>query len=105
MKTDVLLLAVFEKFISICLEYYGLHHCHYFSSPGLTWYAMLKMTEIELELISNIGKYLFVEKGINGSIYYIAKRFSKANNKYIKCYDNSEPSKYIMYLDANNLYG
>ena len=41
-KTDVLLLAdVFEKFISTCLEYYGLDPCHYFSSPGLRWDAML----------------------------------------------------------------
>ena len=62
LKTDVLLLAdVFEKFISICLEYYGLDPCHYFSSPGLSWDAMLKMTEIEVELISkrNERSYFF----------------------------------------------
>ena len=46
--------------------------------------------------------YLFVEKGIRGGIYYIAKRYSKVNNKYMKCYDYSKLSKYIMYLDANN---
>ena len=45
LKTDVLLLAnVFQKFISTCLDYYGLDLCHYFSSPGLSWDAMLKMT-------------------------------------------------------------
>ena len=49
--------------------------------------------------------YLFVEKGMTGGISYIVKRFSKANNKYIKSYDNSKPRKYITYLDANNLYG
>ena len=49
LKTNVLLLAdVFEKFISTCLEYYGLDLCHYFSSPGLNWDTMLKMIEIEL---------------------------------------------------------
>ena len=47
LKTDVLVLAdVFEKFINTCLHYYGLDSCHYFSSPGLSWDAMLKMTEI-----------------------------------------------------------
>ena len=48
LKTDVLLLAdVFEKFINTCLKYYGLDPCHYFSSLGLSWDAMLKMTGIE----------------------------------------------------------
>ena len=52
LKTDVLLLAeVFEKFISTCLDYYVLDPCHYFSSPGLSWDAMIKMTGIELEII------------------------------------------------------
>ena len=52
LKTDVLLLTdIFEKFISTCLEYYGLDCFHYFSSPGLSQDALLKMTEIELELI------------------------------------------------------
>ena len=66
---------------------------------------MLKMTEIELELISDIHMYLFIEKVMRGGISYIAKRFSKANNKHMKCYDDKKPSKYITYLDANNLYG
>ena len=60
------------------------------------------MTEIELELISDIDMHLFIEKEMRGGISYIAKRFSKANNKYMKSYDNKKPSKYIMYLDANN---
>ena len=48
LKTYVLLLAdVFKKFIKTCLDYYGLDPCHYFSSPGLTWDAMLKMTRVE----------------------------------------------------------
>ena len=48
--------------------------------------------------------YLLVEKEMREGISYIAKRFSKANNKYMKSYDNSKTSKYITYLDANNLY-
>ena len=63
LKADVFLLAdVFEKFINTCLKYYGLDPCHYFSSPGIIWDAMLKMTKTELELISDIGVDLFAEK-------------------------------------------
>ena len=62
-NTDVSLLAdVLGKFIAMCLEYYGLDPCHYFSSAGLSWDAMLKITEMELELISIIDMYLFFEK-------------------------------------------
>ena len=63
-----------KKFIIICLDYYGLDPCHYFSSPRLSWDAMFKMTEKKLELISDIDIYLFVEKGMRGGISYIAKR-------------------------------
>ena len=73
----MLLADVFEKFINTCLEYYGLNPCHYFSSPGLSWDAMLKMTGIELELTSDIDKHLFTEKGMRGGISYIAKRYSR----------------------------
>ena len=66
---------------------------------------MFKMTEIELELISDTDMHLFIEKGMRGGISYIAKSYSEANNKCMKCYDSSEESKFIMYLDANNLYG
>ena len=105
LKTDVLLLAdVFEKFIKTCLDYYGLDPCHYFSFPGLSWDAMLKMTGIELDLSSDIDMHLFIEKGMRRGISYLAKRHSKANNKYMECYDSSEKSKCIAYLDANNLY-
>ena len=60
LKKDVLLLAdVFEKFIFTCLKYYDLDPCHYFSAPGLSWDAMLKMTEVTLEKISDPDKYVF----------------------------------------------
>ena len=63
LTTDVLLLAdVFEKFIDTCLQYYGLDHCHYFSCPGLSWDAMLKMTGIKLELISDIDMHCLLKK-------------------------------------------
>ena len=64
-----------------CLEYRGLNPCHYSSSPGLSWDAMLKMNRKELELISDIDMPLFIEKGMRGGISYIAKKYSKENNK------------------------
>ena len=106
LKKDVLLSAdVFEKFISMCLKFYGLNPCHYFSSPGLSWVAMLKMTGIKLEKISDIDKYLFIEKGLRGGVSYISKRYAKANNKYINDYDSKKSSKFTTYLDMDNLYG
>ena len=106
LKTDVLLLAdVFERFIKTYLDYYGLDPCHYFTNPGLSWDAMLKMTGIKLDLISDTDMHLFIEEGIRGGISYISKRHSKAINEYMWSFDTNEENKFIMYLDANNLYG
>ena len=94
LRTNVLLLAdVFESFRGTCLSYYRLDPCHYFSAPGLSWDALLRMTKINLDLISDLG------------ISYIAHRHAEANNKYMKNYNSEKYSSYIMYLDANNLYG
>ena len=69
LKADVLLLADdFEKFINTCIDYYELDPCHYFSSPRLSWDPVLKMTGIELELISDIDIHLFTEKEMTGGI-------------------------------------
>ena len=106
LKKDVLLLAdVFEKFIFASLKYYNLDPCHYFSAPGLSWDAMLKMTKVELEKISDPDIHLFIEKGMRGGISYINTRYSKANNEYCRDYDKTKPKLYINYLHMNNLYG
>ena len=89
-----MLCDVFEKFISVCLKDYDLDPCHYYSSPGLSWDAILKMTGIRLEKVQNINVHLFLEKGMRDGISYISKRYSKSSDDIN-----------IMYWNANNLYG
>ena len=96
---------VFEKFIDTWLKYYELDPCHYFSAPGLSWDTMLKMTGVKFEKISDIDQHLFIEKGTRGGISYFAKRYAKANNKYMYDYDSNKQSTFITYLDKNNLHG
>ena len=105
--TDVLLLAdVFENFRDLCLKNYGLDPVYYYTAPGLGSDACLKITDIQLELLSELNMLLLFEKGIRGGITIISNRYGKANNKYMrKGFNKSIPSKYLMYLDANNLYG
>ena len=105
-KTDVALLAdVFENFRNICQEQYGLDPAHYYTSQGLSWDALLKKTGVELELFTDLEMHLFVERGMRGGISMVSKRYAKANNPLVPDYDPSKPKKYIVYLDANNLYG
>ena len=105
-KSDVLLLAdVWESFVSVCLEKYGLDQSHYITSPSLFNDAMLKMTGVKLELLTDNDMYLFYEKGVRGGISTVMGRYARANNPYMEDYDPSVPTSYIQYLDANNLYG
>ena len=106
LKKKLLFLAdVFGKLISACLEYYNLDPCHYFSNPGLSWDAKLKMTAVELEKINNADMHIFIEKRMRGGVSCASKRHSKANNKYCPDNDETKPEKWIHYLDMNNLYG
>ena len=66
---------------------------------------MLKITCVKFKKMSDIDLYLFIEKGLRGGISYIAKRYAKANNEYMKDYNPKKPSKFMTYLDMNNLYG
>ena len=79
-----------KRFIDACLKYYELDPCHCFSAPGLSQDAMLKMTDVKLEKISDINHYLFIEKGTRGGVSYIVKRYAKVNNKYISDYDSNK---------------
>ena len=107
LKTDVLLLAdVFENFRDVCQENYKLNPAWYYTAPGLAWDAALKITKVELEILADADMLIMIEKGIRGGVSMISTRYGKANNPYMgDSYDLNQPTKYISYLDANNLYG
>ena len=105
-KTDTVLLAdVFENFRDKCLNTYKLDPVYYLSVPGFSWQSCLKMTKIKLELLIDNDILLLFEKGIRGGMCNAIHTYANANNKYMKNYDSTKESIYIMYLDANNLYG
>ena len=105
-QSDTLLLAnAFENFRDICIKECELDPAHILSLPGLVWQACLKNTNMELELLTDYDMLLMVEEGIRGGICHSIHRYAKANNKYMKNYNNNEESSCIQYLDANNLYG
>ena len=88
LKCDVLLLAdAFEKFRNNSIKNYELCPSHYFSAPALSWDAMLSMTKVKLELISDPDMYIFFGKAMRGGVSYISNRCSKVNNKYLKSYE------------------
>ena len=87
------------------MKNYRLDPCNYYTTPGLTGDAGLMKTDVKLELLSDMDKMLFCEKGLRGGISMISKRYCKANNKYLPDYDSTKTTKHILHLDANNLYG
>ena len=92
-RTDVLLLVdVFKAFQNTCMGEYGLAPIHYFSSPGLLWDAFLKSTGVELELLTDYDQHLFIEKGINGGIAMVSRRFARANNPRVERFDLGKPT-------------
>ena len=71
----------------------------------MAWDAALKMTKVELELLSDEAMYSFIERSIRGGVSQISKRLAKANIDGCKDHDQKDPNVYLIYLDANNLYG
>jgi hypothetical protein len=103
---DVVLLAdCFENYRNMGLEYFGLDPANYLTAPSFFHSCMLKMTEVKIELLQDIDMYLFLEDGIRGGLSLISNRYGCANNKYMSNYDCTQPSKFIMNYDFNNLYG
>ena len=105
-ESDTLLLAdVFENFRNKFIEIYELDPAHFISAPELAWQACLKKTGVKLELLTDVDILLMVEREIRGGICHSIHRHAKANNKYMKNYYKNKELSYLMYLDANNLYG
>ena len=106
LKTDVLLVADgFENFRKTCLKHYKLDPCHYYTASGLAWDACLKETKEKLQLLKDYDMLMMLERGIRGGISHISKRYASANNMYMEDFDETKPSTFIQYFDANNLYG
>ncbi|GFX95356.1 uncharacterized protein TNCV_849461 [Trichonephila clavipes] len=105
-KTYVLLLSdIFENFRSVCMKAYNLDPVWYYTAPGLSWDSMLKLTNVKIELLMDYDMYLFVEKGIRVGISQCSNRYARANNKFLPNFEPSKPQNFLLYLDANNLYG
>jgi len=96
---------VFENFRKICLKIYKLDPINYVTAPSISWDAMLKYTNVNLELISDGDMYNFLKRAIRGGLTQCTQRIYIANNKYITKFDSSKPNNYLSYIDANNLYG
>ena len=107
LRTDVVLLAnVFEAFRNSCLRHYKLDPAHFYTSPGLAWRTCLKCTGIRLELLTNPDMLLMFELGIRSGITQAVRKYASANNKYMgDRFNPNEDTTYLLYLDANNLYG
>ena len=87
------------------MAFYKLDAAHMMTSPGLAWQAALKMTDVKLDLFTDLDMHLFIERGIRGGVSMITHRHSKANIPGCPDYNPQEMNKHILYLDANNLYG
>ncbi|CAH1109243.1 unnamed protein product [Psylliodes chrysocephalus] len=106
MRTDILLLAdVMENFRETALNTYGLDPAWYYTMPGYTWDCMLKYTKCKLRILKDVDMVMFIEEGIRGGISVCCNRYSEANNRYMETYDPTKSTKYLFYLDVNNLYG
>ena len=96
-------LKILEK---TCINYDKLDRANYLSAPSSAWDAMLLLTNIELDLISDTKILATIERMKRGGLCFVgSNRYVKANNKYIEGFDPKKPSDFIMYWDANNLYG
>ena len=99
------LVDTFEQLRTLCLNEYKFDPAYFCTTPGLAFEACLKINKVELELLTDIGMVLLLDKGIRGGISQAVQRYASANNKYMPNYNSKAPSTYLMYVDANNLYG
>ena len=101
----LLLVHVFKNFKDVCLQHYGLDPADNYIFPGLSWEAALKMTDVELDLLTDINQHLFIKEDFKEGVAMTSHQYAQANAPVIKDFDASERNIYIMYLHVNNLYG
>ena len=88
LKTDVNLLSdVFENVRNICLQQYTLDPANYYTSPGLSWDALLEKTNVNLELLTDYDMHLMIERGLRGGISMVSNRYARANNSLLEKFD------------------
>ena len=105
-QSDTLLLAdLFKNVRNVCLDICELDPVKFLSALGSAWHAALKKTKVKLDLLTDINVLLMVEKGIRGGICHSIFQYAKADDKYMKDYDENKEPSYIQYWDVNNLYG
>ena len=103
---DVLLLAdVFEHFRNSVYSSHKLDCLHFITLPSLAWAMALRHTKVKLDLITDPAAYLMLENNMREGIATISQRHATANNPYVEGEDKGESTRYITYLDSNNLYG
>ena len=106
LQSDVVLLAdVIENFRDLTFKYYGLDAAGFYTSPGLSFAAALKLTKINLSLFTDVDMYNFITKAIRGGLTNSMKKYARANNRFMKDFDPEKEISYIQYLDFVNLYG
>ena len=98
-------LDVFEDFKGNCLESYELDPLHYFTSAHFMFDAFLQKCNPSLDYFHDVDHYLFYKASLQRGLSIVTRRYSVANNKHVEGYDPMQVSKYLLYLDANNLYG
>ena len=87
----------------MCLETYELDPANFLSLTGFAWQASLKLTGVELELLTDPNMLLMVEEGVCGVVCQVSHGYEKVN-RYMKNYDKNKDSSFQEYQDANNLY-
>lgn len=106
MKIDVFLLVdAFEEFRRFTIKNYTVDPAHFYTFPGYSWEIMLKLTRVKLELLTDVDQYMFIESGIRGGFSGVSLKYAESNNIFMKNYNPSIPSSYLIQVDVNNLYG
>ena len=105
-KLDTALLAdVFENFRDKHIEIDKLDPAYFLTTPSLSCWVCLKNTGVKLELLTDEDMFFTYEKGIWGGMCQVTCKYAEANNKYMKNSDKNQESSFLIYVDANNLYG